>query len=131
MKYEFWGIILITKQAYFLRKRTMNKQKEQKMVVEYIRYTIASERQEDFIEAYSKASKQLDRSEHCLGYELTHCEEEPENFILRIEWTSTANHLNGFRKSQDFMTFLNFVKPFFNNIVEMNHYRLTKVVKKQ
>ncbi len=101
------------------------------MVVEYIRYKISSERQEDFIEAYSRASKQLDSSEHCLGYELTQCEEEPESFILRIEWTSTDDHLNGFRKSQDFMAFLNQVRPFFNDIAEMNHYGLTKVARKK
>lgn len=55
------------------------------MIVEYIRYTISSDRQEEFINAYAKGSKQLDGSEHCLGYELTQCEEEPESFILRTE----------------------------------------------
>ena len=99
------------------------------MIIEYIRYNINAARQEGFITAYSKASEQLDNSEHCLGYELTQCEEEPTSFILRIKWTSTENHLNGFRKSKDFMAFLNHVRPFFNDIAEMNHYGLTKVVK--
>jgi len=99
------------------------------MIVEYIRYTISKDKQAKFIEAYTLASNQLDNSEYCLDYELTHCEEEPENFILRIEWTSTEEHLNGFRKSKDFITFYNHVKPFFNNISEMNHYKLTKVLK--
>lgn len=99
------------------------------MSVEYIRYKIAEAKQAAFISAYTRASEQLDNSEYCFGYELTHCEEEPENFILRIEWSSTADHLNGFRKSKDFMEFFNHVKSFFNNIIEMNHYALTKVVK--
>jgi len=101
------------------------------MTVEYIRYKINPEKQDDFVNAYAKASEQLDNSEFCLGYELSKCEEERENFILRIEWTSTNDHLNGFRKSQDFMVFLNHVRPFFNDIAEMNHYELTKVVKKK
>lgn len=100
------------------------------MTVEYIRYTISSGKQAEFIDAYVLASKQLDSAEHCLGYELTQCEEEPENFILRIEWTSTEDHLNRFRKSQEFMAFLGHVRPFFNNIAEMNHYGLIKVVKR-
>jgi len=99
------------------------------MSIEYIRYKITKAQQEEFISAYTKASEQLENSEYCLGYELTHCEEEPENFILRIEWSSTEDHLNGFRKSKDFIGFFNDVKPFFNNIIEMNHYALTKVVK--
>lgn len=100
------------------------------MTVEYIRYEISTEKQAGFINAYSKASEQLDKSEYCLGYELSKCEEEPENFILRIEWTSTNDHLNGFRKSRDFIDFLNHVRPYFDNIAEMNHYKLTKVVNK-
>lgn len=97
------------------------------MIIEYIRYKIENARQADFITAYTKASEQLNKSEFCLGYELSHCEEDPESFILRIEWTSTEDHLNGFRKSPDFMKFLAHVKPFFNDIQEMNHYQETAV----
>ncbi|MGD1839431.1 MAG: antibiotic biosynthesis monooxygenase family protein [Thermonemataceae bacterium] len=101
------------------------------MVVEYIRYTISQDKQQGFVEAYKQASVQLDDSEYCLGYELTHCEENPESFILRIEWTSTEEHLNGFRKSADFPTFLGHIKPYFDDIAEMNHYQLTEVMKKK
>ncbi|PRX56857.1 putative quinol monooxygenase [Flagellimonas meridianipacifica] len=99
------------------------------MTVEYIRYNIAPEKKNAFLTAYEKASEQLNASEFCLGYELTQCEEEPTSFILRIEWTSTEDHLNGFRKSSDFAVFLKHVRPFFNDIMEMNHYQLTSVLK--
>lgn len=98
------------------------------MIVEYIRYHIENSRQESFVEAYQNASEFLIKSEFCLGYELTHCEENKENFILRIEWTSTQDHLNGFRKSSEFRQFLNYIRPYFNDIQEMNHYELTKVM---
>lgn len=101
------------------------------MTVEYIRYKVTEEQREAFVEAYQKASEQLDASEYCLAYELTECEEEAGQFILRIEWTSKEEHLNGFRKSNLFPPFLAHVKPFFNNIQEMRHYRLTKLVKKK
>ncbi len=94
------------------------------MIVEYIRYKIAEEKQDKFLTAYQKAYEQLDASPYCLGYELSHCEEDKDNFILRIEWTSTHDHLNGFRKSADFGPFLNHVRPFYNDIVEMNHYEV-------
>ncbi len=94
------------------------------MIVEYIRYKIVKDRQTAFIEAYQNAYEQLAASPYCLGYEMSHCEEDPENFILRIEWTSTEEHLNGFRKSALFGPFLNHVRPFFNDILEMNHYEV-------
>lgn len=101
------------------------------MIVEYIRYKIDEARQQQFVEGYSKAAEFLDASEYCLGYELSHCEEDRENFILRIDWTSTHDHLNGFRKSPEFNQFLNHVRPFFHDIEEMNHYEMTSVLKKK
>lgn len=86
------------------------------MVVEYIRYVIPADRYAAFIQAYALASEQLDDSEYCLEYELTQCEENPESFIVRIEWTSSNEHLRGFRKSPKFTTFLGHVRPFFADI---------------
>lgn len=68
------------------------------MVIEYIRYKIPVEQQELFLNDYKLASKSLDSSEYCCGYELTHCEEEIEKFILRIKWTSTEDHLKNLDK---------------------------------
>lgn len=101
------------------------------MTVEYIRYKVTPEQREAFIQSYKNASEQLNASEYCKAYELTECEEEAGQFILRIEWTSTEEHLNGFRKSKVFPAFFANVKPFFNGIQEMRHYKLTEVVNKK
>ncbi|MBN2595548.1 MAG: antibiotic biosynthesis monooxygenase [Marinifilaceae bacterium] len=99
------------------------------MTIEYNRYKVTLEQRGAFIESYKKASKQLDISEFCKDYDLTECEEETGQFILRIEWTSTKEHLNGFRKSNVFPAFFANVKPFFDNIQEMRHYKLIEVSK--
>jgi len=101
------------------------------MTVEYIRYKVTPEQREAFIQSYKNASEQLDSSDSCKAYELTECEEEPGQFILRIEWTSSEEHINGFRKSSVFPAFFANVKPFFDNIQEMRHYNLTKVVRRK
>jgi quinol monooxygenase YgiN len=54
------------------------------MIIEYIRYKIAPEQRQAFIQAYVQAAVQLYNSKFCLGYELAECEEEQEQFILRI-----------------------------------------------
>lgn len=46
------------------------------MIVEYIRYKVATEQRQVFIDAYKSASEESDTSEFCSGYELTECEEE-------------------------------------------------------
>lgn len=57
------------------------------MVVEYIRYRIDADRREAFERAYSKAAASLDVSSHCLAYEIARGIEDPETYIVRIEWT--------------------------------------------
>jgi quinol monooxygenase YgiN len=91
--------------------------------VEVIRYTIPPDQHNNFEEAYKEAGKLLEASPYCLGYQVIHGEEEPDHYIVIIDWTSTQEHLNGFRQSQQFMPFFNLVKPFYNNIDEMKHYK--------
>lgn len=94
---------------------------------EIIRYTIPADKQADFEQAYAEAGMYLKQSAHCLNYQVLHGEEEPDHYILIINWTSKEDHLNGFRKSDEFRAFFNLVKPFYNNIEEMKHYNLTDI----
>jgi Antibiotic biosynthesis monooxygenase len=58
------------------------------MVVEYIRYTVPVEQAEAFESAYARAGNLLEQDEHCLGFEVARGIEEPDHFIVRIEWDS-------------------------------------------
>ena len=97
------------------------------MSIEYIRYNIGEKSHAEFVSAYEAAAKSLDESKYCHGYELTQCEEEPERYILRIDWTSTEEHLQGFRKSSEFKSFVPHIRPFIEDVEEMQHYKKTAV----
>lgn len=99
--------------------------KENTYSVEIIRYKVQPAQQDEFETAYAEAGKYLQASKYCLSYQVIHGEEEPENFIVVIHWTSKDEHLNGFRKSAEFGPFFNLVRPFYNNIQEMKHYTVT------
>ncbi|MET3985103.1 antibiotic biosynthesis monooxygenase family protein [Streptomyces sp. PvR034] len=96
--------------------------------VEYIRYRIASADQPAFEDAYRRAAEALTASPECIDYELAHCEEEPERYVLRIRWTSIDAHLNGFRKGEHFPAFFTAIRPYVTAIEEMQHYLVTDVV---
>ncbi|WP_333763759.1 antibiotic biosynthesis monooxygenase family protein [Streptomyces sp. IBSBF 2390] len=99
------------------------------MIVEYIRYRIAEpERRADFEKAYTAAAQQLDLAPQCLGYELSHGIEEPERYILRIEWSSVEDHEKGFRGGPYFPPFLAEIRSYIGDIEEMKHYTRTSVV---
>ncbi len=91
-------------------------------MVEYIRYVVNDERAGEFEEAYLAAGGVLNDDVHCLGYEVTRGVEQPEHFVVRIEWDSVEGHEHGFRSSARFGEFFAAVKPFFSQIEEMKHY---------
>ena len=76
-----------------------------RLIVEYTRYEIDKKRRGTFEEDYMKAGKLLEASKHCVAYELAHCTEDPDHYILRIEWDSEEGHLKGFRNSREFASF--------------------------
>jgi quinol monooxygenase YgiN len=95
------------------------------MVVEYIRYTIDSERAQVFEQAYRRAAVALDTSEHCVRYEVSRCSDDATQYVVRIEWASEEGHLTGFRRSPEFRSFFEAVGPFVHDIDEMRHYQVT------
>jgi len=97
------------------------------MIIEYTRYRIGPDRRAAFEQAYGAAERYLKASPHCLGYELSHCTEEPERYVLRIEWVSLEDHLQRFRHEAGFSEFFSLVRPFVSDIEEMQHYRATEI----
>ncbi len=97
------------------------------MTTEYIRYRLKDHSAQELIDSYAAASEFLMAAPECLGYALKHCEEDPTQFILHIDWVSTEAHLNGFRKGSHFPPFLSAIRPFIGEIEEMQHYAPTSV----
>ncbi|MGO1073457.1 antibiotic biosynthesis monooxygenase family protein [Lysobacter sp. CA199] len=98
------------------------------MIVEYIRYALAPGTAEAFERDYARAALVLDGSPHCLAYELSRCVDEPERYLLRIEWDSADGHLKGFRGSPEFREFFAAIRGYVDAIEEMRHYALTAIV---
>ncbi|MET0336485.1 MAG: antibiotic biosynthesis monooxygenase [Caulobacter sp.] len=97
------------------------------MTIEYIRYRLAEHTAAELTNAYAGAEAFLKAAPQCLAFDLSHCEEDPALMTLRIVWTSTQEHLTGFRKGEHFPGFLACIRPFIAEIVEMNHYAPTAV----
>ncbi|MEV7991658.1 antibiotic biosynthesis monooxygenase [Streptomyces sp. NPDC086077] len=95
--------------------------------VEYIRYRISEQQSAEFLAAWTRAAVHLAAAPQCVDYELARCEEDFEHYVLRIVWTSTEGHLEGFRKSEAFPDFLAEIRPYTGAIDEMRHYTPTTV----
>src|SRR3954447_26698236 len=97
------------------------------MIVEYIRYRIAEERQDACLADDGRAAQVLARADQCVDYELSRSVDEPACHVLRITWTSADDHLKGFRGGELFPAFLAAVRPYVGAIEEMRHYERTPV----
>jgi len=97
------------------------------VTVEYIRYRIPAAASARFEADYARAAEQLAVAEQCVDYELSRCEDDAEAYILRIGWTSTADHLAGFRSGEHFPPFLEAIRDYVPHIEEMRHYAPTPV----
>ncbi|MBR1091470.1 antibiotic biosynthesis monooxygenase [Bradyrhizobium manausense] len=97
------------------------------VTIEYVRYSLTKHSGDDLVAAYRTAGEHLRASPECLAFDLTRCEEDPGSYILRIHWTSTADHLQKFRKGPHFPPFFAAIKAFVDEIVEMRHYADTGV----
>ena len=96
-------------------------------IVEYIRYVLTTLSADQLIGAYRDAARHLDAAPECLGYDLVRCVDDPAQLILRIRWRSANAHLQGFRAGPNFPPFLDAIRPFIPEIVEMRHYQPTAV----
>lgn len=92
------------------------------MIVEYIRYTTTQSRSEELIQAYESGGKHLLAAPECLDFEVAQCTEDPASLVVRIRWASAEAHMQGFRRGPNFLPFLDLVRPFVGEIVEMRHY---------
>ncbi|MGL5922364.1 antibiotic biosynthesis monooxygenase family protein [Chroococcidiopsis sp.] len=101
------------------------------MVIEIIRYNIPAGQESAFESAYEQAQQYLAESPNCLGYQLAHCVEEPNRYILRIDWDSIEGHMQGFRNSSYFPKFFQLVSPYIKSVDEMQHYKQTPIVLKK
>jgi quinol monooxygenase YgiN len=98
------------------------------VTIEYIRYRIADALQDEFEAAYAAAAVPLAASAHCLAFELSRGIEEPDRYVLRIEWDSVEGHMSGFRRSGEFRRFFSHIAPYVDAIDEMAHHEPTSVV---
>jgi quinol monooxygenase YgiN len=97
------------------------------MTLGYIYYQMKEHTPDELIGAYSAATEHLRAAPQCLGYDLARCVEELLSSILGIHGTSTADHLEGFRRGLHFPPFLALIRPFIGEITEMRHFERVKV----
>jgi quinol monooxygenase YgiN len=99
------------------------------MVVEYIRYKVPMEALDSFLIGMAHTVKQLNTASSCLGYELTRSVDDPETYVLRIEWVKDS-HKQRFKPSAFIPDIIDGGRPFAAYITDSHFFKPTGIYKR-
>ena len=75
-----------------------------------------------FEKAFYKAQQFVAVVQGYISHELQKCMEEPDKYILIIQWETLESHTEGFRKSDSYTSW-KVLHPFYDPFPTVEHYR--------
>lgn len=95
------------------------------MILELADLRINAGQQEAFAQAIVRGVEGvISKAKGYLGYEVQHCIETPERYLLMIRWATLENHTIDFRGSPAFTEWRAIVGPFFAQPPQVEHFEL-------
>lgn len=92
------------------------------MILEHLDFRVRSDARAAFERDWLRLRALLNNNPHCLQVLLQRCIEDPQRYIARIEWDSVAGHIESFRGSPDYLTFIEVFSPHLVGDAEMVHF---------
>jgi heme-degrading monooxygenase HmoA len=92
------------------------------MILEHALITIRPGTGDDFEDALARARPLIAASHGFISLELHHGIEQPDQYLLLVEWESLDDHLVGFRASAAFTEWRTLIGPFFESQPVVDHF---------
>ncbi|ROT97339.1 antibiotic biosynthesis monooxygenase [Altererythrobacter sp. FM1] len=91
------------------------------MITEIVEIRIKPKMQDEFIAGVEKSKELFERSPGFQNLELHRQIEDPEIFLLFINWDSVSHHMDMFRKSPEYQEWRGNVGHFFADTPRLQH----------
>ena len=92
------------------------------MILEVAILNVIPGREDDFLNAFSKAQKIISGMTGYISHQLKRCIEKTNQFILLIEWEKLTDHTEGFRKSKEYQEWKSLLHHFYDPFPTVEHY---------
>jgi heme-degrading monooxygenase HmoA len=92
------------------------------VILERAVFAIKPGQAEDFAQAFASARLLIERAKGCRKARMHRGVENPDSFLLLVEWETLEDHMIGFRESQDFVEWRAILSPHFAAQPAMEHY---------
>jgi quinol monooxygenase YgiN len=97
------------------------------MIIEYVRYRVPEAEMKAFVGAMDRAQASLALADECRAWEMARGVEEPDTWVLRIEWASLDAHQTGFRTGPHYPDFMRPLRRFNEYLIEAKHFKVSEV----
>ena len=92
------------------------------MILEVAILNVIPGREDDFLEAFSKAQHIISKMEGYISHQLKRCIKNVSQFILLVEWEKLTDHTEGFRKSKEYQEWKSLLHHFYDPFPTVEHY---------
>ncbi len=93
------------------------------MVTEIAVFIAAAGKEDELGTGIIKGLEVIRQHPECISANVTRCIEQPERYMLNVNWTSLEAHTEGFRKSPLFPQWRSNINGLFTGTPEVFHYQ--------
>ncbi len=93
------------------------------MILESAVLNVKPEQREAFEAAFAQAAPIIASMKGCIRYELHHCLEAPNRYLLLVWWEALEDHTIGFRGSAQYQEWRALLHHFYDPFPTVEHYQ--------
>lgn len=94
------------------------------MILEIANIEVKAGQEAGYEAAFNQAKELLKKKKGYISHKLQRCIEEPNRYIVMINWETLEDHTIGFRESPEFLQWRALIGPFFASPPVVEHFEL-------
>ena len=92
------------------------------MVLEGVMLQVKQGQEEEYEQAFSKASEIISSMKGYISHELQRCMEVKGKYLLLVKWETLEDHTIGFRQSKEYEEWKNQLHKFYDPFPTVEHF---------
>lgn len=93
------------------------------MILEAVMLQVKKGMEQEYEEAFSKASKIISSMKGYITHELQRCMEVEGKYLLLVSWETLEDHTVGFRQSHEYQEWKNQLHHFYDPFPTVEHFQ--------
>lgn len=92
------------------------------MILEVAILDVKPSQEADFEQAFGQAQQIISSMQGYVSHQLQRCIEQPNRYLLLVNWETLEDHTVGFRQSESYQEWRELLHHFYDPFPEVEHY---------